>query len=60
MAIVFRDTGCLKFVKYLNRNAPASLFDISLTFSEAEGSGEGSEEEGSEEEGSEEEGSEEE
>ncbi len=37
LTIVYRDTGCLQFVKYVNRTAPSVLYDVTLTYKEKEG-----------------------
>jgi hypothetical protein len=34
LSIVFRDTGCLQFVKYVNHTAPSTRYDIALTYYE--------------------------
>ena len=34
LSIVYRDTGCLQFVKYVNQTAPSVLYDVTLSYKE--------------------------
>eukprot|EP00939_MAST-03C_sp_MAST-3C-sp1_P004350 g4350.t1 len=49
LSLVLRDTGVMRFVKYVSASAPSDRFDVSTVFSVAQGSGEGEEEEEEEE-----------